>query len=107
MAIIEKTWFSNNPPTSTNIMWAKPVEPYGFVFYLFNRGRWEPQRMMDGKGTNTISDDEVMDLKPIDPADLEEITRVEIQRQLENYEDDDVNTRPSGDDSDYPLVDVI
>lgn len=59
--IIEKTLLQSNQPSSTNVLWARPVDG-GLLLYVYNNGRWCPVNLPDDKGTGTTADDGLMSL---------------------------------------------
>ena len=49
--------YSLYQPSRTDVAWAKPVKG-GFALYLYFNGKWQPQVLMNSKGTDTPEDDE-------------------------------------------------
>lgn len=115
MTTLKGIVLSTETPSNTTVLWARPMGKGFFALYIFNNGKWETFRIADDKGTVNTADDELIDISQggggegggTEPADFDEKIRTEVARQLENFDDDAVNTRPSGDTKDYPMVDII
>lgn len=54
-------YIGKNTPVNKELLWIRPLNP-GVSLYGNVNGKWEPLKLIDGKGTRTVEDDEVIDV---------------------------------------------
>lgn len=54
-------YIGKNTPVNKESLWLRPLNP-GVSLYGNVNGKWEPLKLIDGKGTRTVEDDEVIDI---------------------------------------------
>ena len=54
-------YIGKNTPVNKESLWLRPLNP-GVSLYGNVNGKQEPLKLIDGKGTRTVEDDEVIDI---------------------------------------------
>ena len=54
-------YIGKNTPVNKEQLWLRPLNP-GVSLYGNVNGKWEPLKLIDGKGTRTVEDDEVINV---------------------------------------------
>lgn len=54
-------YIGKNTPVNKESLWLRPLNP-GVSLYGNVNGKWEPLKLINGKGTRTVEDDEVIDV---------------------------------------------